>query len=177
MVSGGYCEVPFPDTVCWTRLGNTWLNFWPVRIHEKPLLFAMFPKHFFANLRVHGISGQCSEVLDCLIQRGSQVHADVDRALVCTMVDQTFWRKLLSLLCSSGKSNLTNSGRNQNCICRPWIVAPELLWMYSRLKHYHRCQGQMERSWGEEIQQQNPPEQGARAHFCTHACACFCDRV
>ena len=26
MVSGGYCEGLFPDTVCWTRLRNTWLN-------------------------------------------------------------------------------------------------------------------------------------------------------
>ena len=25
MVSGGYCEGLFPDTVCWTRLRNTWL--------------------------------------------------------------------------------------------------------------------------------------------------------
>ena len=24
MVSGGYCEGLFPDTVCWTRLRNTW---------------------------------------------------------------------------------------------------------------------------------------------------------
>ena len=24
MVSGGYCEGLFPDTVCWTRLTNTW---------------------------------------------------------------------------------------------------------------------------------------------------------
>ena len=24
MVSGGYCEGSFPDTVCWTRLRNTW---------------------------------------------------------------------------------------------------------------------------------------------------------
>ena len=27
MVSGGYCEGLFPDTVCWTRLRNTWQNF------------------------------------------------------------------------------------------------------------------------------------------------------
>ena len=26
MVSGGYCEDLFPDTVCWTRLRNTWIN-------------------------------------------------------------------------------------------------------------------------------------------------------
>ena len=26
MVSGGYCEGLFPDTVCWTRLRNTWLK-------------------------------------------------------------------------------------------------------------------------------------------------------
>ena len=26
MVSGGYCEGLFPDTVCWTRLRNTWLR-------------------------------------------------------------------------------------------------------------------------------------------------------
>ena len=25
MVSGGYCEGLFPDTVCWTRLRNTWI--------------------------------------------------------------------------------------------------------------------------------------------------------
>ena len=27
MVSGGYCEGLFPDTVCWTRLRNTWNPF------------------------------------------------------------------------------------------------------------------------------------------------------
>ena len=27
MVSGGYCEGLFPDTVCWTRLRNTWKKF------------------------------------------------------------------------------------------------------------------------------------------------------
>ena len=27
MVSGGYCEGLFADTVCWTRLRNTWINF------------------------------------------------------------------------------------------------------------------------------------------------------
>ena len=26
MVSGGYCEGLFPDTVCWTRLRNTWTS-------------------------------------------------------------------------------------------------------------------------------------------------------
>ena len=30
MMSGEYCEGVFPDTVCWTRLGNTWIrrNYW-----------------------------------------------------------------------------------------------------------------------------------------------------
>ena len=27
MVSRGYCEGLFPDTVCWTRLRNTWFQF------------------------------------------------------------------------------------------------------------------------------------------------------
>ena len=27
MVSGGYCEGLFPDTVCWTRLRNTWITY------------------------------------------------------------------------------------------------------------------------------------------------------
>ena len=35
MVSGGYCEGSFPDTVCWTRLRNTWFFFARVT-HIKP---------------------------------------------------------------------------------------------------------------------------------------------
>ena len=31
MVSGGYCEGLFPDTVCWTQLRNTWQNCLPTR--------------------------------------------------------------------------------------------------------------------------------------------------
>ena len=34
MVSGGYCEGLFPDTVCWTRLRNTWI-LGPSRISQK----------------------------------------------------------------------------------------------------------------------------------------------
>ena len=33
MVSGGYCEGLFPDTVCWTRLRNTW-NFGRKKSHH-----------------------------------------------------------------------------------------------------------------------------------------------
>ena len=35
MVSGGYCEGLFPDTVCWTRLRNTWWHLCRTKLPRK----------------------------------------------------------------------------------------------------------------------------------------------
>ena len=40
MVSGGYCEGSFPDTVCWTRLRNTWI-FWSSKITSRDGCFLL----------------------------------------------------------------------------------------------------------------------------------------
>ena len=46
MVSGGYCEGSFPDTVCWTRLRNTWYN----AFHDKSCHMSNPDLPFLASL-------------------------------------------------------------------------------------------------------------------------------